>query len=989
MTAAGAVGGWGTWDGTDGGRRVPGHVLDSDGTDVHSALVPPGALHHRVTAALANWQLDDAEELLAGVERDPAPYVAADPAADVATDPAAAPGSLGRAWADTLRAELLVRRLRVAGFTLVGDPVDGTPEAAEPALDLHAGVADLIDGSETDDDPRSESASRAALAIALVRSAKAAFDATDDGLQRAAGLARHARIELLSRRIDAAMDEAVEAASLLDPDLPPSSLLVDTLGTLAGVLADLELMPLALDYQRRSHEAAVAAAAEPDALGQAGDGDFAGDPAVVVATTATRLGELCAELGEGLLDDGAPESAAPHFAEARRLAEQALELLPPDAPGLVAAQVVHGWALVGLGEHAAATGPLRAAVRITSATADRAQLASAQLALGRALRRQDHNGPADSHLVSALTLATEHGLPRLRRAALRELCTLHADLSDAGRALPYLQAYLSDELDRVDERRTRWVELFGRRKALLETERAAGQLRRQAYEDPLTQLPNRRYAEARLDGLLSAGAAPALAVVDVDRFKEVNDAIGHPGGDAVLRIVGELLIAGVRDTDEVCRWAGDEYVILLPDTTAEQAERALERTRRKVAAYDWAELGLDVPVTISVGIASAARGDDRRTLFAAADGVLYDAKRSGRDRVIRLSGVTQTRVDANPLDTLFGPPPGSAPDADPASVAPDPDTAPDAPDADGAATTVADVPPLPFPGATGRVRDVAGGFAPLLVEPAPLDPPLGTGSAAEPLLGPVPASDRAEAPESRATAPDLALQGEVGHGPARPGGPAAADAPASGPVRPAPAEPEVIWAPGRTSEQVLALVREARREHPDRPALVLRAPADTLVALAAEHDAYTTMDAAAMAAAVGPMPEPVGRVRVLCSGGGDTPVAAEAAFVARVAGTEAVRVEDLRPVRLRTMLLDGTLDDVDCLVVVAGLDASLAPMIGAMSDVPVVAVPTSTGSPAALGGLGALMTILNSTSPGVAVSAIDNGYAAGVFAARVARRAHR
>ena len=931
---------WDTRDGTDGGRRVPEHVLDSGTDGVHSALVPPGALHHRVTAALANWQLDDAEELLAGVERDPSPYVAADSAADVSADPEAAPGSLGRAWADTLRAELLVRRLRVAGFTLVGEPVDAPPEAAEPALDLHAGVAELIDGSVDDSDPRSESASRAALAIALVRSAKAAFDATDDDLQRAAGLARHARIELLSRRIDAAMDEAVEAASLLDPTLPPSPLLVDTLGTLAAVLADLELMPLALDYQRRSHEAAVAAAAEPDAFGTT-------DPMVVVAGTATRLGELCAELGEGLLDDGAPESATPHFAEARRLAEQALELLPPEAPGLVSAQVVHGWALVGLGEHAAATGPLRAAVRITSATADRAQLASAQLALGRALRRQGDLRPADEHLVSALTLATEHGLPRLRRAALRELCTLHADQADAGRALPYLQAYLSDELDRVDERRTRWVELFGRRKSLLETERAAGQLRRQAYEDPLTHLPNRRYAEARLDGLLSAGAAPALAVVDVDRFKEVNDAIGHPGGDSVLRIVGELLIAGVRDTDEVCRWAGDEYVILLPDTTAEQAERALERTRRKVAAYDWAELGLPFPVTISVGIASAARGDDRRTLFAAADGVLYDAKRSGRDRVIRLSGVTQTRAEGNPLDALFGPP-ASDPQEDDTTPATPPDDDAD----DDAAVVVADV-------VTTLPVDDAGGFAPLLVEPRPVDPPLGLGSPSEPLLGPVPST------------------------------PAPADVPATGPVRPAavPVEPEVVWATGRTTEQVLALVREARREHPDRPALVLRAPAETLVALATEHDAYTTMDAAAMAAAVGPLPEPTGRVRVLCSAAGDTPIAAEAAFVARVSGAEAVRVDDVGAGRIRAMLADGSLlDGVDCLVVVAGLDASLATMIGATTDVPVVAVPTSTGQPAAFGGLGALLTLMNSTAPGVAVSAIDNGYAAGVFAARVARR---
>ena len=184
-----AARGWDTWDATDRGRRGSEHLLDSDPTDVHSALVPPGALHQRVSAALANWQLDDAEELLAGVERDPSPYVAAEPAGDASDD---APGSLGRAWADTLRAELLVRRLRVAGFTLVGDPVSTTPDAAtEPALDLHAGVAELIEtgtaaatGAGDDGDPRSESAARAALAIALVRSAKAAFDAADAG-QRA------------------------------------------------------------------------------------------------------------------------------------------------------------------------------------------------------------------------------------------------------------------------------------------------------------------------------------------------------------------------------------------------------------------------------------------------------------------------------------------------------------------------------------------------------------------------------------------------------------------------------------------------------------------------------------------------------------------------------------------------------------------------------------------------------------------------------------
>lgn len=602
-------------------RAIKSQVRDSSGSTRHSALVPPGVLHQQVSSALANGQLDTAEFLLTEIDG-----ALAAPPGELGTAPLT---SLARAWADTLRAELLVRRLRRAGWSLLGDPlVEGGPEQ-DAALDLHTGVAGLHDVRTAPAleappvDGRTESAGHAALAIALVRSARAAFDAQGDDLHRAAGLVRHARIELLSRRVDAAMDEAVEAASLLDPALPATPLLVHTLSSLAAVLADLELMPLAVDYQRRAAETAETAARQ--ATGEPAPG---GRPLpAVAAEAATRLAVLCAEIGEGLLDDGSPEAAAPHFAEARDLAVRALGQLPAGDPAVLEAQVVHGWALVGVGEHAAAAALLRTAAADARLAEDAGLTASAELGLGRALRRAGDRRTADDHLATALALGTEQGLARLRRAALRELCTLHAELDDAARALPYLQAYLADELDRVDERRTRWVELFGRRKSLLETERAAGQLRRQAYEDPLTHLPNRRYAEARLDGLLTAGSAPALAVVDIDRFKSINDAAGHPGGDAVLRAVGQLLVAGCRDTDEVCRWAGDEFVILLPDTTAEQAERAMERIRTSIAVHDWSSLGVDVPVTISVGIASAARGDDRRTLFAAADGV--STRRSG------------------------------------------------------------------------------------------------------------------------------------------------------------------------------------------------------------------------------------------------------------------------------------------------------------------------------------------------------------------------
>ncbi|HEV7871680.1 MAG TPA: diguanylate cyclase [Modestobacter sp.] len=940
--------------------------------------MPPGVLHQQVTSALANWQLDTAEALL--TEIDGALPV---PATDLGSAPLT---SLARAWADTLRAELLVRRLRRAGWSLLGDPLVEGGSEQHAALDLHDGIAGLHGTDDSSSPPvtdgRTESAGHAAQAIALVRSARAAFDAQADDLQRAAGLARHARIELLSRRVDAAMDEAVEAASLLDPGLPPTPLLVHTLCSLAGVLADLELMPLALDYQRRAADTAELAA-RPPVDAPAVDGPAPEQhpdqrtPPAVAAEAATRLAALCAEVGEGLLDDGSPEAATPHFAEARELTARALGRLPAGDPGVLEAQVVHGWALVGLGEHDAAAVLLRAAA---AAPTDEVELtASAELGLGRALRRSGGLRAADDHFATALALATEQALPRLRRAALRELCTLHAELDDAARALPYLQAYLADELDRVDERRTRWVELFGRRKSLLETERAAGQLRRQAYEDPLTHLPNRRYAEARLDGLLTAGSAPALAVVDIDRFKSINDAAGHPGGDAVLRAVGQLLVDGCRDTDEVCRWAGDEFVILLPDTTAEQAERAMERIRRSIAVHDWSTLGVDVPVTVSVGVASAARGDDRRTLFAAADGVLYEAKRGGRDRVVRLSGVTQTLVDGS---VAGGEGARCEPVREGELVAAD--TAPaDVPETAGTAVRVGDVSAQPLEDDPGsRVdrdpaddpADAAGGFARLLVEPpvaARVEVPARPRSPLDELFGGVPR------PAGRTISPAPAATPSV--------------VPAAAPPvshQPAPAGPDVIWGTGRSTEQVLALVREARREFPDRAALVVRADADALVALASAYDAYTTMDHAAMSCAVGPLPEPVGRVAVLCASSADTPIAAEAAFVARVTGTEVVRVDDVGGSRLRPLLTDRSLlTEVDCLVVVAGLDAALATVVSGLTEVPVVAVPTSTGQPSAFGGFGALLTMLNSAAPGVVVSNIDNGWSAGVFAARIARRA--
>ena len=130
-------------------------------------------------------------------------------------------------------------------------------------------------------------------------------------------------------------------------------------------------------------------------------------------------------------------------------------------------------------------------------------------------------------------------------------------------------------------------------------------------------------------------------------------------------------------------------------------------------------------------------------------------------------------------------------------------------------------------------------------------------------------------------------------------------------------------------------------------------------------------------AVLGPMPEPRGLVTVVAAGTSDAAVTAEAMLTARVPGVGLHRLLDVRD----------ELEAADCLIVIAGMEGALPSVVGGLTGVPVVAVPTSVGYGASFGGLAALLAMLNSCAPGVTVVNIDNGYGAAVHAARVARNA--
>jgi len=160
--------------------------------------------------------------------------------------------------------------------------------------------------------------------------------------------------------------------------------------------------------------------------------------------------------------------------------------------------------------------------------------------------------------------------------------------------------------------------------------RRANDLMRMSLEDPLTGLPNRR----ALEKALGAGEqAWALALIDIDHFKDVNDTYSHLVGDEALRHLAKLLRRCCRGSDLPVRWGGEEFAILLRQLAEGAAPAAAERVRAMVEAYDWSSVAAGLTMTVSIGVAvgDAARSMDE--VFAEADQHLYAAKRGGRNRV--------------------------------------------------------------------------------------------------------------------------------------------------------------------------------------------------------------------------------------------------------------------------------------------------------------------------------------------------------------------
>ena len=160
----------------------------------------------------------------------------------------------------------------------------------------------------------------------------------------------------------------------------------------------------------------------------------------------------------------------------------------------------------------------------------------------------------------------------------------------------------------------------------------------QSRTDALTRLPNRQAYNERLEtaytNYKTNGDSLAVAVVDIDFFKSINDRFGHAAGDKTLQVVSKFLKQNLSDNEFIARWGGEEFVMLLPDMPMQDIDKKLNEIRTKLAAMPFKFKQEKVKITASFGATCFGEKDTTESVFERADEYLYKAKRDGRNLVV-------------------------------------------------------------------------------------------------------------------------------------------------------------------------------------------------------------------------------------------------------------------------------------------------------------------------------------------------------------------
>lgn len=230
---------------------------------------------------------------------------------------------------------------------------------------------------------------------------------------------------------------------------------------------------------------------------------------------------------------------------------------------------------------------------------------------------------------------------RIREAS--DLPTLQQQVAARLQAIgEHLRHFMSREEQRSRTYRERAQRMEARVRELdRETRRLQDSLREEqkiALTDALTAIPNRLAYDERIRHTLARlkrhNHSCVIAAWDIDHFKHINDTYGHPSGDKVLRIIGQLLQKAIRAADFVARYGGEEFVMLLEETQTPEASALAERLRVNVSQLAFHFRGQPLSITISCGLTALTKGDTPESAFERVDRLLYEAKHQGRNRCV-------------------------------------------------------------------------------------------------------------------------------------------------------------------------------------------------------------------------------------------------------------------------------------------------------------------------------------------------------------------